>query len=608
MATTAFTVPDTVDDALPAQRTTNYYNYMRAPFNRPEYYPLRQQLDPALFRPLGAWMGRLVLPSPEARQATMGCLIEIYHAPDEHAGLIGQLVRLRWADSPSNNKRFWGVTRRVQFTDITRQRAERGVVVAERVDGWADVNPFESLAGARPLDDVIVRLHEPVQVAYDELSNTPILYVPHEPSMISGRYYALVRFLGPLEPGGEFYRVAHYNRASQQFDGPESVVHLPTVVPNTDKIDTFTNAGLEHSPCNEAGFYMHGQHDQQGTFVVQALTPRALVWLRPQQVITGTRESLRYLGPRAHTQEAKRSKGQVTSALLCGDGIDPGAALEQWREGDAALLVHVYGAIRGEGGEPYAKSPILWGHFSFGVARVLREPLTDELSFDIEYLQIYVHSGDGIMSGNHHFTHYSGDRQHGWIGIRPWMDVLIKLDSFTDPYPTAQGPRSALDELTETLEEMMARYRIADGNGSSSVAAANNCSQDANQAFYWAIKRIGQRVSNRSAMQAWRERYPEDAQRLTRLDELGRAVRRRVIGRRPRIDWNMNIDALGTSQTENFLRSFWIGRRSWRTMFPSVALRANTQAFLESGAQVWVLRVYQVGGHNPRIEPYVPNV
>jgi predicted Abi (CAAX) family protease len=32
------------------------------------------------------------------------------------------------------------------------------------------------------------------------------------------------------------------------------------------------------------------------------------------------------------------------------------------------------------------------------------------------------------------------------------------------------------------------------------------------------------------------------------------------------------------------------------------------EVFVERGASIWVLRSYQVGGEDPTIEPYVPNV
>lgn len=47
---------------------------------------------------------------------------------------------------------------------------------------------------------------------------------------------------------------------------------------------------------------------------------------------------------------------------------------------------------------------------------------------------------------------------------------------------------------------------------------------------------------------------------------------------------------------------------SWRTMLPPVAARAILEVFLERGASAWVLRTYQVGGDDPTIAPYVPNV
>ena len=65
---------------------------------------------------------------------------------------------------------------------------------------------------------------------------------------------------------------------------------------------------------------------------------------------------------------------------------------------------------------------------------MVREPLSGDLVFDIEYQQIYIHNTDGIIAGAQHWTRYSGDRQFGWLGTRPIQDVLIKLDCFTEDF------------------------------------------------------------------------------------------------------------------------------------------------------------------------------
>ena len=82
---------------------------------------------------------------------------------------------------------------------------------AERVDGWPRVDPLESVAGAHPIDDVVVRLDGPVQVERGG-RDTPRLRIEREPAQITGRFYALVTFDGPAGDGDDRYRVRHYRR------------------------------------------------------------------------------------------------------------------------------------------------------------------------------------------------------------------------------------------------------------------------------------------------------------------------------------------------------------------------------------------------------------
>jgi predicted Abi (CAAX) family protease len=95
--------------------------------------------------------------------------------------------------------------------------------------------------------------------------------------------------------------------------------------------------------------------------------------------------------------------------------------------------MEVYGGIGGNKKE-FAPGGIYFGHFSFGVAQVMREPLTDKLRFDIDYRQIFTHSPEAVIAGSNHWTRFMGDRQYGRVGFRPVADVLIKFPPFTEDY------------------------------------------------------------------------------------------------------------------------------------------------------------------------------
>ena len=585
--------------------TTNYDRYWQAAFNRPEHYPLGVWPDPVRYQPLGAWIGRLILPARDERTDVMGTWIELHHAPPEYEALIGQRVRLRWAQTADHHARFWGVTRNVHFNQEAQRAIAAGTVLAERLDGMVYVNPLESLAAAHANDDIIVRLDGNVTVDRSPGDNgTPIIYAPHEPTQITGRAYGLVRFLGAAS--GDLYRVRHFAREHTDWSGPEELVRLPEVLPDSTGVRNSTAAGIELSPLNDDGWYIYGALDADGRFVVQALAARALLRLAPQCYCDRVEESMEYLRPKAWKRDGV--KGQATVALLCGEGTSPHVARESWHEGDEALVIHLFGGIGGQNAEPAAKSPLYWGHFAFGRAWVLREPLSGDLIFDIVYHQVYAHNADGLTAGAMHYSRYSGDRQRGWAGVRPIQDIIVKLDGISGHFEIFGERVSALDQIVKQLEVMTARYRIADGRGGTTVGALNNCAQDSAQALYAAIRSVANVLGARADVRAELSDTPEEAARLADLAAVGDDMQRVLLPwGAAREDWEYGMAVLGSSP-DGMFGSIGKAMTSWRTMLPPVAARALAAMFLEHGATAWVLRSYQIGGDDPTIEPYVPNV
>jgi predicted Abi (CAAX) family protease len=206
-----------------------------------------------------------------------GALFEVHLADARFAHLVGRTVWLRWTETPATHRRFWSVTRQVIFDRTATKAAAAGDVLPERVNNWPDVNPFESLAGSLPADEVIVRLHEPVEVveAGEDVPASPaVLYTPRVPVQVSGRYHDLVRLLGPEAPppigdgapaaAGQTdrFRVAHYDPAAGDFAGPEEVVRLPAPVPDQNGQLRSTSRGIERSPANAEGWYVYGAPDR----------------------------------------------------------------------------------------------------------------------------------------------------------------------------------------------------------------------------------------------------------------------------------------------------------------------------------------------------------
>ncbi len=586
----------------------NYVRYQTLPFIRPDYYPIEQTVAADRYRPLATWMGRLILPAPEARLAVKGTLFEVYHTDDAHRHLIGQVVNLRYSDDPDVQKRIWSVTKDVNFDRRAEESERTGLIHPDRLNHWRLVNPLESLAGGRPNDDVIVGLAGPVMVEEKGATNgRPSLTIEQEPMQISGRFYALVQFIGPVQAGGEEFRVVHFNRQSGQFDGVEEVVCLPHVMPTLFKLAPSTSRDIEKSPLNPGGWYIYGAQNHQGMFVVQSLAPRDLLRVQPQEVITEKKGAVTYL-KKGVWGNAAAHKGQITSVLLSPGTADAETAVAKWQEGDEALLASVYGGITGRTPEPYAAfGKIYFGHFSYGTARVVREPLADELRFEIVYHQIYTNNIDGLIPGTLHWSRYMGDRQWGFAGFRPLADILLKLDIFTEPFQFTDRNRSVLKVVTQTLETMTARYRIGDGTGGTYVAAANNCAQDSNQALYGTIKHLDDTLEKQAHIQAMLRRHPEEMERLERLVQLGKSLRGRLLPLgSARADWEYQIENLGSSLEDGMLTNVFKGALSWRTIFPAMAAYNVARVFLEHGAEVWVLRTNQIGGDNPDIEPLAP--
>ncbi|WP_019501452.1 hypothetical protein [Pseudanabaena sp. PCC 6802] len=604
-----------------SRQVSNYELYKQADFNHYTYYPLAQTVDARWYRPIAPWMGRLILPLPEERHQVRGVWFEVHHADRGHEDLVGQRVMLRWADLPRVKDLVRAVTRDVHFSVDAEYSSQYGNSIhPQRLNHWQRVGPLESLAGSHPTDDAIVMLTGTVDVERSSASDReseggasshPLtaLYVRDQPVEITGRYYALVRFEAPIA-GTDRFQVRHFSPSSRQFNGWEEVVRLPPVIlAKAYGSYPSTTHNLEQNPLNEAGWYVYGAKDAAGIFVVQSLAPRSLFRLQPDRVVFGSKSSYRYIRREAWANTAAQ-KGKISSVLCVGNrhAEDIQSAIDEWKVGDRALLLHVYGGIGGTRKEPAAAAPIFFGHFAYGLATVIRDPIGDELRFEIQYYQVYAHNLDGLTAGTLHWSRYMGDRQFGWLGNRPTCDILIEFEPFTGFFDTNDGRRSALSNMLSHLEAMTARYRIGDGTGATYVGPANNCAQDSNQALFASIRSLFASIAtNQSPLQTWLANNPEQSRRYQQLLEVQTKLNQQLhpLGV-PRTDWQNNEFNLGTSLEDEPLRNLWTGLGSWRTLLPRKASDTIVRVFLEQGASVWVLRTNQIGGHDPDIEPIAP--
>ncbi|TVP68911.1 MAG: CAAX protease [Leptolyngbya sp. LCM1.Bin17] len=592
----------------------NYYRFKTLPFNHGAYYPAGLMPPYPWYQPVGDWVGRLILPDATQRATVDGVFLELLHAPPAYRAWVGQVVILRWAYLPEMAKRFQAVTRDIHFSAEAEYSHQQGLILPSRLNHWRMVTPLESLAGAHPVDDIMVKLPAPVQVTGNPTGpvNTPeqppplVLTINREPIQVSGRYYGLVQFLGPLDDDPDCYRVVHYNPATGQFNGLAETVRLPQVVPDVNDTAPAVNSGIEQNLLNQTGWYIYGALTRAGDFVVQALRPRRLFQMAPTQMISGISRGYRYL--RRQSWNHLEQKKNTIESVLISPRVATTNPLAHWKLGDQALLVHVYGGIGGAKREPAVRGPIYFGHFAYGLATVVQDPITQELQFDICYHQVYTHNRRGLVAGVLDWSLYMGDRQWGFLGTRPVSDILIKLPAYTQRFTLDQQSWSALDDLCQELEVMTARYRTGDGTGVTYVGPANNCAQDSNQAMYASAKYLEDTLmAHQSHLKAWEKNDPAQAQQFRQLLRLRKSIQQELLPfGSARADWDAESESLGSNLSDFPLKTLGRGLISWRTMLPRKASDTIARLCLRHGATLWVLRTNQVGGNDPEIEPIAP--
>ncbi|MGL5832142.1 MAG: hypothetical protein ACRC1Z_02795, partial [Waterburya sp.] len=372
---------------------SDYENYVQAKFNRPDFYPIVPCSFPH-YRPIAEWIGRLILPEVTERSQVAGVYLEIHHAPEPE--LVGKKIYLRWSDRPDIKAYVNQVKTRIDFSAQAYKSIHQGIVHPTRLNHWRQVQALESLAGARQNDDVMVALTSVEVIREPEL----VLSISREPILITGKYYALVSFRSLLP--NNCARVRHYNRDSGQFDGQEELVYLPQVVPDHNGVFSATANKITESPLNQTGWYIYGAKNHQGIFTVQAIAPRALFQLQPNKIISGLPTTTDYIHHQ-YWQGVKQKKGQIDSILLNPCNLSNSELINSYQEGDRLLVLHTYGGIGGNKQE-FAPLGLFFGHFSFGLARVVREPLTQELRFTIAYGQVYTQNTTGIIAASLDWT------------------------------------------------------------------------------------------------------------------------------------------------------------------------------------------------------------
>ncbi|MEG4234210.1 abortive infection protein [Microcoleus sp. Pol11C3] len=565
-----------------------------------------------LYKPIALWHGRLILPSIEERQPYGTVFIEVINAPKKYKNFIGKIAFVKWSTNREVQFFTHAVTQDINFTKQAQNSKKSGNIHPDRLNGWRNVGPLETLAGTRLEDSVTVMLRRPVIAINYSSSDRQELTIDREPVQIIGRLCALVSILQRKEADSDKFIVRHFNKRSQQFDGAAEIIRIPQVQPDKNGVARSTNHLIEQSPLNPDGWYIYGERDADNMFVVQAIEPRKIAQLIPDETHLGLKKSLAYLSNK-NWENTPAQKGQAKRVLLTPNDATANASISPWQEGDIGIVIHSFGGIGGKKGE---RPPlgIVTGHFAFGVAKVVRDRFTSELRFDIEYKQVYAHNPDGIVAGSSKWQSYMGDLQRGWLGDRPVCDIICKLDCVCCDYDFDGITLSPLTELNQQLDIMMARYRSGDGTGASLVTPATSCVQDSSQAIYATIKKITSEVESNPQIQDWLKTHPTDeqTQRFHQLVALGESLEKVLMPLgivRP--DWRKNSRLAGIDS--ELKKTFFVGivnlikaAISYRTMLPRRTQDEIAKIFLKQGAFLWIIRTNQVGGCDPDIEPIAP--
>jgi predicted Abi (CAAX) family protease len=565
-----------------------------------------------LYQPIALWHGRLILPSEEQRPPYGSVFFEVFNAPKKYQNFIGKTALLKWSTNREVQFFVHGVTQDIKFIKQTENSKKSGNIHPDRLNGLRNVGPLETLAGSRLEDSVTVMLRRPVIAINYSSGDRNELIIDREPVQIIGHSCALISIIKRQEPENDKFIVRHFNKISQQFDGPAEIIRIPQVKPDKNGVARSTNYLIEKSPLNPDGWYIYGEQDADHFFVVQAIEPRKITRLIPDETRFGLQKSLAYLSDE-NWQNTLTQKGQAKIVLLSLNEDRKNDRTSCWQEGDIGIVIHCFGGIGGKKAEP-APLGIVTGHFAFGIAKVVGDRFTGELRFDIEYKQVYAHNPDGIVAGSSKWQSYMGDLERGWLGDRPICDIICKLDCVCYDYNFDGIQLSPLDELNQQFDMMMARYRSGDGTGASLVTPATSCVQDSSQAIYATIKKITAEIESNPQIQDWLKANPADAQtqRFQELVTLGQSLEKVLIPLgivRP--DWRKNAKLAGVYANLKKSRFASVTNPvkaaiSYRTMLPRRTQDEIAKILLKQGSFLWIIRTNQVGGFDSNIQPIAP--
>ncbi len=542
-----------------------------------------------LYQPVGEWTGQLILPKPDRRDPAGGVLFRIENSPQ--ADLIGKLIWLRWDTSKPWDQWFRTMRYDVNIDPKALARAqEGGLNPPVALNGWKRVSALESLAGARP-NDMTVLLKNPE-------FRGDVLLITEEPVQICGREMALIQFAAP--GAGDTYQVVHWG--SGGFSGPKETVRIPRTLfsRGNTPVARSSTVDIEKTPLNQDGWYIYGRQTEAG-FEVEGLEPRAIVRLQAWRTVSGKQAVKEYIS-HEHLADLESGLTRVTELLPERD--------YEWREGDRGLLIHVFGWRQHPdekgGGMPFG---LVTGHFAFGIAQVVRCPLTGEPRWDYEYRQAYAHNREGIVAGSAKWHCYSGSLRRGWMYTIPISDTVIRIPEL-EPYDFNGWIVRPWLGLSRQFEKMQALYRTGAGTGISSVKPDISCVQDSHCALYSALRTFEETIAKTGKVKEWiasSGKDNEEVKRYLRLLLLIRQVKNHItLMGLPQSNWREFFQKPLATRDPNAVASLINALLSARSVFPRKGNDNLLRLAADLGYPMWSVLTCQIGGVIPNLTPQAP--
>ncbi len=497
-----------------------------------------------------ALTGRLILPTPAQR------------TPD------GQVL-IQWAGCDRPEPLVWENASELQADcDVLASLPDRGQdVLPERLRGWKQVKPLESLAGARTADTTWVSLPEP---RWDGRR-----WVIHgAPTEVSGPDQARALLLGAE---GSKLQVRFFD-ATRQTYGPG--VAVETAV-RPERTDLSRLAGQE--------VWLYGQDLPGQNGQVTSLQPLEARRFQPDQTHQGLEKCRRAL--RNLWKPTAQTMNETHRTLL-----QPQPGEVRFEPGKPLLVMHLFGGFQGPGGDPARPLGIVGGHFAYGTAQV-----TDDRELDLTYHQVYGQNPDQILSGKVSWEAYMGNLERGWMYTRPVTDMVIDHPALQRTYDFGGGLTfSFFEALEQELTRMEARYRVGDGDGVALITPRTNCSQDSASAM-WAVT---ERIRQLDQTIAVSPQEPQSAD-FRALVAIARDLQAVLAPQGAPAAWRANAQGRA-SEPRNLWESGLQLLRTRNTVLPREHQEAVAEVLLEHGAQILVQQTNTLGAAAGVLEPQVP--